>query len=989
MAETFDNCSENSRIELRFCVETRATGLTIRAGLIGQTIVAIHSDAVVFCYHAQEAGNPRITRESPFLEAVDTSHLDENGIVVPGTVVTEDMIAVSAVLPVVGVKRSLKDKRPLGEMLNSSDVQEVRDGSSFFGLNYLGYTVTAIKRENIRDQIKNFEPGLIDRLTVSLERHDHLKIGDLLEVAGCSIPIVGVLPDDLMPKDEHHQPVDAICPMFDSTLDEGVLVDGAIVQVKVSRQYPIARDTVKARSIGPYSLFTMMPLGSRSVRGGQCVDATEIGWLLEHGYVATAAELVGLKCDDLLNRHQLRELAEGKKSFPLSTDLGGSEMLFLATEELRLLGLAVDCESRNNCVEWRIAPADLNWLLKAATQEVKKPETINYRTYRPEPGGLFCAEAFGPESHSRRQRAARFELAASIVPIIFRIGENPILCQVLGLEAEVIESLVGWRSGLSQDLDVVSIDAPNCQFKGARAIERLLRDCGRKLPFDPTRMIQDHVYVIPPDYRPIIRLDNGTYATSDLNDHYRRLINRSNRLRKLCLLNAPQIIIDNETQDLQMCTDRLQANSWSSSPFLGGPNRPLRSGLDIVLPKLCGKEPKRVDWSASARAIVDNDVPQPQCTLPASIFDCLCCNSDEPLLLTTGGCFVACKPQRREELVIRLHPDTAAKLNIRFHGVCVVHRPITTGAVADAKRMSAMDNAAGTQSTRTVDVETPLEMLLSRILSGEPLLLDSPQLFLLGGSGSLRRLPDQDNPLPKDDSRVVRKPTLVTPSLTELRAIAESTERVSNVLRLIETDKEPPPNQGRIGGRPWLPANIQWPRTVEGVPVPFFAQLPISPTLNDTLPFPVNTDMLLTLFWHEEWWEPKATSAPYVVLHATDELQLRELPREVNAIPLYRIETQLKKHLPSWEEICQLLQHHFDCQIPKDLLAQLKQDLDIENRLAEEESRIGGHGFWIQSPVEHLLAQITADGPWGFGDSGSLYICGRTPDTLEAIVESH
>ncbi len=375
--------SSESWTELRVHIDARATGMTIRKGLVSQSLTAAISRTVEFKFYAQARGNTRIARESPFLEGVDTKHLDKDGIVLPGTIVTVNLIAVSAI-------------SPIGAIFGNSDEQQVRDSSSYFSAEHNGYVVAAVTRENIRDRPRYSEPGLIDRVTISLTRHDALAVGDFVEIAECSIAVVDVMDDELMPTDENQQAVDAIVPRYNPSI-----VDRSVQRSMVRRQLPSVRDTVEARSVGPYSLISLMPLKSRGVRG-QTVTATEISWLMENRFVSIAAELVSLKCDDTLNREKLRELDGGCLTFPLTTEFGASESLFIATEELRLLGLGVDCETRDNCIAWRIPPATKDWLLRVAPLAIKKPETINYRTYRPEKEGLFCEQAFGPETHARR-----------------------------------------------------------------------------------------------------------------------------------------------------------------------------------------------------------------------------------------------------------------------------------------------------------------------------------------------------------------------------------------------------------------------------------------------------------------------------------------------------------------------------------------------------------------------------------------------------------
>ncbi len=980
-----EQASKEPGTELRVRVDAQATGMTIRKGLAGQTLTAVITYSVQFDFYAQSNGKTRITRSSPFLEGVDASHLDKDGIVRIGTIVTANLIAISAVSPLTSSIAS-RETNLLAAILGNDEEQQVRNSSEYFSVEHIGCTVAAVNRENIRDLPKRFEPGLIDRVTISLVRHDALAVGDFVANDGRSIAVVDVLDDESMPTDENQQAIDAIVPANGAT----VAVDQSIQKMIARRQKPSVRDTVEARSVGPYSLITLMPLKGHGFRG-QIVTAMEIRWLLENRFVAIATELASLKCDDTFNRDKLRALDEGNQCFPLTTEMGAPESLFVVTEELRLLGLRVEIESRENCVALRVAPATRDWLLGVASQTIRKPETINYRTYRPEKGGLFCEQVFGPETHVRRQRAAHFELAAPVVPILFRIGEQPILCRLLGLEPDVIESIVSWRSGVTQRFDVVPIDHPDCVLKGAEAIEKLLQEHGKEVPFDLRSLIQNDVYVIPPDYRPLVLLDSGNFATSDLNDLYRRVINRSNRLRKLRELNAPPGIIDNEIRELQLCVDQLQANGWKSSPTMGRSDRPLLSGLDLVLPRICGEETKRVDWSASARAIVDNLTTKGQCTLPQTVFNCLRCNVDEPVLLTGGKSFVACKPILGQDLVIRMHSDTAAMLNLSEGATCIVHRPITSDAVDEANRMSTMTDAKRVANVSALEAGEQLNTLLSHVMTGEPIVWDSPHHFLLGGAGSLQRRQDNESPLPvEEDIRVTIRSAVPLPSLSELREVVESTERVSCVFRIFPTGHEPLPQQGRIGGRPWLPAGTEWPRTRDGRSVPFFAQLPISPMLNDSLPFQVDSEMLLTLFWSDDWWEAEATTAPYVFMHSTNELQLFQMPQELTARPRCRIETHFKKQLPSWPEIRQILRCHFD-KVPNELLTVLKNEVDDDKRQVLEESRIGGRGYWVQNAFDDFVAQFVEDEQAGFsfGDAGSLYIFGHSPNELAAAVQSH
>ncbi len=337
--------------------------------------------------------------------------------------------------------------------------------------------------------------------------------------------------------------------------------------------------------------------------------------------------------------------------------------------------------------------------------EVKKPETINYRTYRPEKDGLFCERIFGPEkdwecscgkyrgmkykgmicdrcgvkvTHSRvrRKRMGHIELAAPVVHIWFfkampsRLGnlldmkttsmekiiyfqdyvvidpkETPLKKNQLLTEeefrtaretygegafeadmgAEAVRKMLGGLElvSLSQELRTALAETGSKQ-KQKDLINRLkivesIRDSDNK----PEWMVLDVIPVIPPDLRPLVLLDSGNFATSDLNDLYRRIINRNNRLKKLVDLNAPEVIIRNEKRMLQQAVDALFDNNRCKRPVLGSSNRPLKSLTDMIKGKqgrfrenLLGK---RVDYSARSVIVVGPHLRLHQCGLPKKI----------------------------------------------------------------------------------------------------------------------------------------------------------------------------------------------------------------------------------------------------------------------------------------------------------------------------------------------------------------------------------
>ena len=337
--------------------------------------------------------------------------------------------------------------------------------------------------------------------------------------------------------------------------------------------------------------------------------------------------------------------------------------------------------------------------------EVKKPETINYRTYRPEKDGLFCERIFGPErdyecgcgkykgtkfkgiicdrcgvkvTHSRvrRKRMGHINLAASVVHIWFFKALPSRLGTLLGMKTSDLEKIIYFQ-------DYVVLEGGNTEKEykevitedeyreitaaggygdfragmGAEAVRELIEaidlseevkqlredlastrskqktaDYAKRLKLieqlrnssnDPSWMILDVTPVIPPELRPLVMLESGNFATSDLNDLYRRIINRNNRLKKLMDLNAPEVIIRNEKRMLQQAVDALFDNGRCRRPVLGSSNRPLKSITDMIKGKqgrfrenLLGK---RVDYSARSVIVVGPDLKLHQCGLPKKI----------------------------------------------------------------------------------------------------------------------------------------------------------------------------------------------------------------------------------------------------------------------------------------------------------------------------------------------------------------------------------
>ena len=333
--------------------------------------------------------------------------------------------------------------------------------------------------------------------------------------------------------------------------------------------------------------------------------------------------------------------------------------------------------------------------------EVKKPETINYRTLKPEKDGLFCEKIFGPtkdwechcgkykrvrykgivcdrcgvevtKSKVRRERMGHIELAAPVAHIWYFKGIPSRIALMLDISPRNLEKVIYFAAYIVTDKGTSGLE--KCQiltekeyheaeekygkksFKaemGAEAIRKLLEEIDLKKLTEqiekdienaseqrkaklikrldtveafyqsgnrPEWMVMNVIPVIPPDLRPMVQLDGGRFATSDLNDLYRRVINRNNRLKRLLELGAPEIIVRNEKRMLQESVDALIDNSRRGRPVTGAGNRPLKSLSDLLKGKqgrfrqnLLGK---RVDYSGRSVIVVGPELKIYQCGLP-------------------------------------------------------------------------------------------------------------------------------------------------------------------------------------------------------------------------------------------------------------------------------------------------------------------------------------------------------------------------------------
>jgi len=351
----------------------------------------------------------------------------------------------------------------------------------------------------------------------------------------------------------------------------------------------------------------------------------------------------------------------------------------------------------------RISLASPETITSWSSGEVTKPETINYRTFKPERDGLFCAKIFGPTqdfrclcgkykglkykgivcekcgvevtlASVRRERMGHIKLNSKVAHIWFFKGIPTRIGVILEIPAKVLENIIYFENYVVIDPKNI----PDLKFKqhlteeeyhdyierfgvdsfraemGAEAVYELLKridleadvaDLKSKLKVEksiqrkksysrrlkmmeefyhssnkPEWMIMDTIPVLPPDLRPLVRLDGGRFASSDLNDLYRRVINRNNRLKRLLDLKAPDLIIKNEKRMLQESVDALFDNQKRNKSYMSSQKRPLKSLSDSLKGKqgrfrqnLLGK---RVDYSGRSVIVVDPKLKLNQCGLP-------------------------------------------------------------------------------------------------------------------------------------------------------------------------------------------------------------------------------------------------------------------------------------------------------------------------------------------------------------------------------------
>lgn len=999
---------EDNLFEVRVVRETASLlPGTIRRGLVQSGNLAATTQ-ITLEHELRESviGQTWITRENPYLSAAEQVQLDANGLIRVGSIVSEKTILASIV-------------RTTGSAVKGRI--QIHDESWDVPNGWDDARVVAIERESSAGRRREFPRGVLERLRVRLQRTVPFHLSDSLTIEDHVVQTRFLADDERLPTDSSGHPADLVIPQELADLLQ--LQAGEVKLVSAGRNDPAAVDVLQARSTGPYSLITAMPLGGTSTRrAGIPVTDDHITWLAARGLSGLISEFVSLKSDDLQNRPVLGAIARGEADAG-SLHPAAPETCLEMQEYLWALGLSVDARSTDQGVAISLRPAAGTDVISRSCGAIRKSETINYRTYLPEPGGLFCETVFGPEESSvRRRRSGHVELVEPIIPIIWRLGSQPVLARILDMQPEDLEKVLFRSSvvyvrneamefrktGGSSDSKMLAKGWTNVGT-GTEAIKQLLERLSPDripLEFGPRgeRFFLHSIPVIPPDLRPLVLLDSGNFATSDLNDLYRRLINRNNRLSKLKQLNAPEPIIDNETQELQRAVDCLQANMFvpKRKQVIETGDRQLVCLSNLFISRITRDNRKRVEWAGQARAIHDAQVDARRVSIPDVIFDELKLHNDQPILLTTQSAFVARLPQRIDGPLIHLNPADA-HVFLMSDQVVSVHRPLTEAAQREAQRLLTGEVTDQSRPVplvddwcRHTDVFALLDDLIDAATTARPVTIRSSRgLFLFGTGPTTSELADRrlEKAIHWTDVPEQR-PQPPPPSIEQMAKVIEGHRRLCCLLHVEEAQGDRDPSQGRIGGLPWMPVGSKWPCNANGEPLEFVGQLPLDPAREAGLmPFDVPPRSLLTVFCNQgEWEHPASTEDGSLVIHGVDNLVELQPPEQTyHQLTRFDIRPEVCYVYPDANQALQIVLWELDGN-GSDQWRKFEEEYTSRFPNPEDVSRIGGYPHWVQGPEDiAFVAQIASDGvsEINFGDAGSLYIHGKSADNLSAMMQSY
>ncbi len=676
------------------------------------------------------AARVELTRDNPHLTEEQRAALDDRGVTRPGVRVRAGDVLWSAVRYPLNFPR--KPKKPRADEDDSQRVPPLWDGALVADV-----------------QCRVGKSGT--EVSVTLERELPLQVGDALYLEDQFLGVLSQILDD-----EEAAAWGLEGDMFVSreTAERLRRSEQTLYGAPVAKSEQVAAMHALPRRGKPFTLITQQPLNLEQAPA-QTISQRHARWLWERGLENLLGEFASLKSDDLAARQSLEDYAQGKlprKEIPAPQ---APLSLWLVQAKLMAMGLRPTIEG-GNAPTLTLRPATREELLAASQGQVRKPDTLNYRTFESEPDGLFCPTIFNDQF----TRFGHVELAAPVVPYWWRRGSPSVLEQLLPLTAKQIEALVRCREcvrldggGLEWGENTRAFDDPETWLTGGAAIRRLLQTRAPAklpagLPCGADVLTPDVLLVLPAPMRPIVALDSGNFATSDLNDLYRRVINRNNRVAKLAELQAPPVILQNEQRMLQVAFDTLFANGLlsKSSQVLDANDRALWSLGEFCLKHFAEPMTKRVGWSAQARAVIDDNLPPGHVVVPRAIYDDLLLSAQAPVLLTLsdGEALVALSPKPEDAAVVRLPRRAAETLAwpTTHDAFISLHAPLRTAAVEEARRLQRgeLTLRQTRPSASWLDARGDLADLLVRMahaaLIQEPAPLNTPQMLLLAGVGS-------------------------------------------------------------------------------------------------------------------------------------------------------------------------------------------------------------------------------------------------------------
>jgi uncharacterized protein YwqG len=994
------------------------TGILARRGLVAEhTLTSILEEEREFDLVRQKHAISWLAPDNPFLNQLQKQRIDERGLVPVGSVLQYGDILASA-LRTAAPNRPRRTQPGRCWVVNDSWTAPPR---------WIGARVTKARILRRSELPRGVSRTVSERVLIGIRAAHELAAGDVVlfqrRVLGTVARFVA---DDEMPLHGNRR-VDLLLPMSAGT--EVGMLPGGSAELLLGKAFEPGAHAVQARAMEVYSLITNQPLLNTPCPG-QLICANHIRWLQARGLVGNVAELTSLKSDDRANRGNLKNLLKTNCLNPEAIPTPSApETLLITQVYLKMLSLEAKFEQEGDVVAMSVRPATDADILGWSSGQVRKAETFDYRSLEEVKTGLFCPDIFGTPTKPRRRRFGHLRLPCPVVSLLWRTGNPSVLETILDLSGETLEGLLKNQLWARRSNDVWEVaPAPEEPYPadactGGLAIEAMLRtvateklQSGRQAY--PNMFVHRIVPIPPPETRPCILLDNGNWATADVNDLYRRLINRANRLAKLEELKAPPVIIFNERRELQEIFDGLQANcllpDLQAVPREGEPGARLVDCLALLAGHLMNSdkkgeqwcESKRVEWCGRARAVGSNGVRENNVHVPREIFDTLRLDPQSPVLLTSPdsieGTFVSLLPQPHDDAVLRL--PLAAFSQLGFRGTipsCVVHRPLGLAARAEAIRLLQEDvfPVQNIPDERSWIDATDLHELVSQLthaaLSESRAILQSPRGLLIGGTGSLVFAEDEDLPSTEQIVLEVALPPELRPRDAEacrvrMVEILDSCKRKACIFHLTPVDGELGLGEPRVGGLPDLPADLEWPKDRDGQ-LRFLAQLPLDPAREaGILPIEAPPGALLSIFASCHNDQSCTAPGPAFICPPNEKVTRRYADTESYFSPWCKVVPKIVEEYPCWEEFAEIIASEIG-PIKHEALEAFR-DAEWQSRQHPHEAiKIGGWPAWIQETErdDPLLAQLASgdDSEIALTDGGTIYVFVSPQGELDVLIQ--